>query len=229
MPFKNYITEEELKAYLPEITRLLWNDEADYSKQKTEAVKTVIADLVNRGSSPLKLMPELKLRESGNIITGNETGGSKDDKASLRSRFVWNVISLGSADEKTLILEGSFDNSDWDVIGLFTISSTGEFSRVITSLYKYYRVRVLVAGGSLDYSASMVETSYDRLISSKWLELILLDRYTEENDQYHLKMKYFRNEYEKLWDTIRIWEDENDDGSIQANEASRITTVRMRK
>jgi hypothetical protein len=229
MPFKNYITEEELKAYMPELARLLWSDEADYSRQGTEAVKTVISDLVNRGYDPVKLMPELVLKEGGNIITANETGESAEDKASARARFVYDVLSFGSTDEKTIILEGSFDNSAWTQIAAFTVTAPGIFSRVITRMFRYYRVKAFISGGSLNYSASLIETTYDRLITAKWLELILLDRYTEENDQYHLRMKYFRNEYEKQWDSIRIWSDDNEDGNLQSAESSKTTSIKMMK
>lgn len=228
MPFKNYITEEELKAYLPELSKLLWSDEVNYSKQMNEAVNTVISDLVYKGYDPTDLMPQLVLRSSGSIITANETGESVPETAA-RSRFIYNVVSISSIDDKSITLEGSYNNSEWTAIDTFTVTGTGQFTKIITSLYKYYRVKAVVTGGSLDYSAYLAETTYDRLISAKWLELILLDRYTEENDHYHLKMKYFRSEYEKLWDSIRFWSDKNNDGSIQASESNRTASIRMLK
>lgn len=229
MSFQNHITEEDIKAYIPELSRLLWADEADYKRQKNEAEKFVLQDLLDRGYKGVNIMPELILRQRGNIISADETGViSKEDFIS-RLRFVYNVNVFTSDGTKIITLEGTNDKSAWETVSVLNITGTGGSSVIISSLYRYYRVSATVTGGSIDYKAWLIETTFERLISFKWLELILLDRYAEENDQYHLKMKYFKNEYDKLWNTIKIWSDINEDGIVSENESGKTSSIKMLK
>lgn len=229
MSFQNHITEEDIKAYIPELSRLLWADEADYSRQKSEAEKFVLQDLLDRGYKGVNIMPELLLRQSGNIISTDETGViSKEDFIS-RLRFVYNVNVFTSDGSKTLTLEGTNDKSAWETVSIVNITGTGVSSVILSRQFRYYRVSASVAEGSIDYKAWLIETTFERLVSFKWLELILLDRYTEENDQYHLKMKYFKNEYDKLWNTIKIWSDINEDGIVGENESGKTSSIKMLK
>jgi hypothetical protein len=229
MPFQNHITENDLKAYMPELSRLLWADEADYSRQKNEAEKLVLQDLLDRGYKGVNVMPELILRQSGNVIGSDEFAQVSTEDFISRLRFAYTVTEFTSDDSKTITLEGSNDKSAWEIIKTINITGTGSSSVIIGRQYRFYRVYASVTGGQMDYKAWLIETTFDRFLSFKWLELILLDRYTEENDQYYLKMLYFKNEYDTLWNKVRIWSDINEDGTVSENESGKTSSIKMLK
>lgn len=229
MPFQNHITEKDLKAYIPEISRLLWSDEADYSSQRTESEKLVLMDLADRGYRGIDLMPELVLRMPGSLITTNETGEATEESRISRNRYLLEVTKYISGGSISVLLEGSNDNSNWEIIQDDIITGLVKAATVISREFVHYRVSAIVTGGSIDYKAYMVETTFDRLLAFKWLELILLDRYSEENDQYHLKMKYFKGEYDRLWNKIRIWSDLNKNSEPDSGEQDKTSNIQMLK
>lgn len=106
----NFITEPDLKGYAPELDRLLWSDQADYSKQKSVAEITVTNDLISRGYKLRQLQTPL-------IITTE----SKEDKLS-RNR----VIISGTA-----TLKGSNDNENF--------INVATQSKVLTQTFRYYQ------------------------------------------------------------------------------------------
>lgn len=228
MPFQNHITEKDLKAYIPELSKLLWSDETDYSNQKTEAEKLVLMDLADRGYRSIEIMPELILRKPGALITSNETGEASPESIISRSRFVLEVNKYISG-TINIHLEGSSDKLNWHNIFTQTITGLNKASIVIGREFRYYRVLAAVTGGGVDFLAYMVETTFDRLVSAKWLELILLDRYVEESDQYYLKMMYFKNEYDGFWNRIKIWIDRNNNGEPDFGETGKTSNIRMLK
>lgn len=228
MSFVNHIAENDLKGYIPEISKLLWADETDYSRQKSEAVKHVIQDLQDRGFKARDLMPELVLRTSGTVISAAETGEASAEDVIGRLRFVYTVTGFTTG-AKSIVLEGSNDKETWYTVTTVAISANVSSSVIIESQYMYYRVTASVSAGEMDYRAYLVETTFDRLISFKWLELILLDRYTEEGDLYHSKMEYFQKAYNNLWSTITIWRDTDSDGNVTASEKATTNSFKMLK
>lgn len=228
MSFANHIQESDLKGYIPEISKLLWSDESDYSKQKSEAVKHVIQDLQDRGFKARDLMPELILRESGTVISAAETGEASGEDVIGRLRFVY-IVTGFTAGTKSIVLKGSNDKETWHTVTTIAVTANVSSSVIIESQYKYYRADAEVSGGEMDYRAYLVETTFDRLISFKWLELILLDRYTEEGDLYYSKMEYFQKAYNNLWSTITIWRDTDLDGEVTAGEKTTTNSFTMLK
>ena len=130
---------------------------------------------------------------------------------------------------KTCNLEGSNDREIWDVIDARKAEAKGIITFTLDRSYIFYRLRVTVTGGAIDYEAYLCDTGIEKLIAYKWIELILLDRISQDGDQYHLKMKYFKNEYDKLLGRIKIWLDKDSDGSINANEFSTTSSIRILK
>jgi len=59
--------------------------------------------------------------------------------------------------------------------------------------------------------------------------MIMIYKYSDENDMYFLKMKYFRREYEDLAEVIRIFTDSNNDGEAHENEFTKPGSIRMLK
>lgn len=229
MPFINHIVENDLKSLIPEISRLLWSDETDYSLQKAEAEKFVMQDLLDRGFKARDLMPQLVLRNSGTALTETAIESVSNEDVISRLRFVYQVTGFTAGGTKQIILEGTNDKETYYTVKTISVTANASTSLIIPAQYKYYRVSATVTGGSMDYSAYLVETTFDRLITFKWLELILLDRYVEEDDQYHSKMMYCQKGYNSLWNTITIWRDSDASGDIDSSEKVTTNSITMLK
>lgn len=229
MPFKNYVTEKDLKSYIPELSRLLWAEEPDFSGQKAEAENLLVRDLTDRGYSPAAVMPELELWGDETEITTDETGESFTDEINTRNRFVLEATKITGGGTKEIILEGSTNGNGWVTLVNKPVTENVLVTEVINPVYKYYRVRAVVSGGTLGFNSHLADTTLERFIIFKWLELILLDRFITEDDQFYLKMKYFRGEYDRLWNTVKIPFDENGDGVTGRDEIRGVSTIRILK
>jgi hypothetical protein len=229
MPFKNYVTEKDLKSYIPELSRLLWAEEPDFSGQKAEAENLLVKDLLDRGYSPAAVMPELDLWSDETEITTVETSESFTDEINTRNRFVLEVTKITGGGIKEIFLEGSTNGNQWVTLVNKPVTENIFVSEVINPVYKFYRVRAVVTGGTLGFRAELADTTLERFIIFKWLELILLDRFITEDDQFYLKMKYFRGEYDRLWNTVKIPADADGDGSVSAGELRGNSTIRILK
>jgi hypothetical protein len=229
MPFKNYVTEKDLKSYIPELSRLLWAEEADFSGQKAEAENLLVRDLLDRGYSPAAVMPELELWADETEITTDETGETFTDEINTMNRFVLEVTKITGGGTKEIILEGSSGGINWVSLHTAEATQTGITTAIVNPVYKYYRVRAAVSGGTMGFKARLADTTLERFIIFKWLELILLDRFVTEDDQFYLKMKYFRGEYDRLWNTVKIPFDENGDGVTGKDEIRGVSTIKILK
>ena len=65
MPIENFLTEQELKSYVPELGRLLWSEETDFTPQKIQAYSELNNELSSRGFNPAEIMPRLYIRKAG--------------------------------------------------------------------------------------------------------------------------------------------------------------------
>lgn len=229
MPLEEHLTEEDIKSYIPELARFLWSEETDYSNQKTQAVNEVKLELTSRGFNPAKINPRLIIRYSGTSVDSSHTTKATGEDTAARLRYVLIVTEFKSGGIKTFDLEGSNDKTNWNVIDSRKAEAIGTITFMLGSSYLYYMLRVTITGGEIDYEAYLCDTGIEKLIAYKWLELILLDRISQDNDQYHLKMKYFKSEYEKLLGRIKIWADKDSDGTLDENEFSTTTSIRILK
>ncbi len=44
MQIEEYLTEEDIKSFIPELARFLWSEENDYSPQKKQAINEVMSN-----------------------------------------------------------------------------------------------------------------------------------------------------------------------------------------
>lgn len=229
MPLEEYLTEDDLKSCIPELSRFLWSEETDFTPQKQKAIEEVTLELSNRGFNPAEIMPRLYIRYAGTTETADHITDSTGLDLAARLRYVLDVKVFTAGGLKTFNLEGSNDSANWEIIDSRKAEAVGIITFILPRSFLYYRLNIFITGGSIDYAAFLCDTSIEKLITYKWLELILLDRFTTENDQYHLKMKYFRREYENLMGKIRIWMDKDSDGALASNEFSKTTTIKILK
>lgn len=218
---RNNIDETYLKGFVPELTKYLWNGETDFSKQKQSAEQMVYLDLSNRGYDTASISPGLVLRDDTDTLSANSTGDSVEDVAN-RGRCCYNVtVRTGTT---SLVLQGSNDEETWTTIATQSITATVSSSFLFLGGFKYYRINSTVTG-TLAFTCWLAETIYDALFTYKWLELIMLDSYTEENDQYYKRMEYFRNEYNRLLDSGKLQKDDDFDGTEETAKTNVIDRV----
>jgi hypothetical protein len=204
MPFEEYLTEQDVKSIIPEISKFLWDSEQDFTPQKNQAVAEVKNEIISQGFIPAEIMPRLYLHNSPIAQSLNHITEPTEEDQFARLRFVMNISAVTGITEKIFFLQGSNDLSKWENISDFKINSAGMVTFIVQKSFLHYRLKAEINDGSLLYEAFMADTSIERLILLKWIELILIDRIASENDHYHLKLNYFKNEYQNLLSKIRI-------------------------
>lgn len=222
---KNYITEDYIKGFVPELSRYLWQGETDYSKQKEKAEQIVLNDFLARGYRPVTLQNKLILRESGNFINTNETGiASLEDKLSRMRLYI--DINIFTGGEKKIILQGSMDKLKWNDVVMVYVLAAGIKTVVTSTIYNYYRINTEVNDGTIDHSAYLTETTYDLFFAFKWLQLILEDAIVSENDQYMLRAKLFAQKYEEMWANNAFFTDEKGTGYPESKNSIQLKLAR---
>jgi hypothetical protein len=223
---KNYTDETFLKGFVPALTKLLWAGETTYDKQKANAELIVRNDFVARGYNIAFIQVPLILRES-EVITEDELTPAVNDEVT-RLRYVYSVTTFTAGGTKTITLQGcNTEDGTYTDLNTFTITAvtTTDATGYISDVYKYYKLSTVVTAGTLDFAFKLVESSYDLFFAYKWLELILMDSYKNENDQFFLKMLEFRNLYNELWNNVSINEDTNEDGELNEDESDNHITL----
>lgn len=225
MSLTNYVDETYLKGLIPELSKLLWTSETDFSKQKQMAEHIVRNDFINKGFKAAFLSIPLWLKENA-TISATETTTAVEDKLT-RLRYRYNITTYtGTA--KTIVIKGcNTETGTYTTLVTLTISAvtTAETGGYISTPYKYYELVTTLSDGTLGYDVKLVETNYDLFFAYKWLELILMDSFKEEGDQFYLKMLYFKDLYNKLWNDTTIFEDLNEDDSLDTDEGFSDTNI----
>lgn len=203
---KNFVTETDLKGYVPELAKFLWAGETDYSKQKAVAEQIVLGDLIDKGHILRQIQVPLLLTTEGqqDLING--------------MRFVC-YLNSGSGDAT---LYGSSDNETFYEVTTLTFVDEDELSELITDTYKYYKIG-LEAG--LDCTCYLYETNYDLLFAYKWLELILMDVFKQEGDMFYMRASYFKGMYDDKLNKMIVATDTDEDGEADETQNNSIINI----
>ena len=196
---RNYIDEDYLSGYIPNLDSLLFTGATNFNKQKVLAEMEVANDFINSNYKGLFTRNDLSLRESGTTLsTTADSTISSEDKLT-RLRWVVDIKVLTGVD-KTLTLYGTNDSGDnYTELNSMTIGTTNVDSIISQTLavpYTAYKVTATVPSGTLDYSSLMTETGYDTLYALKWGGLIYFQNYKKEDDQYFSKYNEFKKRYD---------------------------------
>ena len=221
----NYTDEIYLKGFVPELSRLLWSGETDYSKQKEKAEQIVSMDFLVSSYKALSLRPDLYLRSDTSTLNADTTGTPFYDAAS-RLRLAYNV-TVRTGTTTSLTLQGSSDQVTWTDIKTISITATGADSVVFISAFQYYRINATITSGILAFTAWLTETIYDLFFAYKWLELILMNAGKGDQNKFTEYAKYFAEQYGLLWQRGIIYEDLNGDGTVSNSNKKKTGIVRM--
>lgn len=241
---KNFITDNDLKAFYPKISAQIWSTVADYSVQIQKAYDNLINDLWNRGINPRLVMIPLDLKRSATVEPNDPLNSTSEivsttglaQRASNQRRFVvtptavtgqWTVQLQGSNKQS----EPSVTDASWQDIASLTIPTTilTERSIIITNQFRWYRYKSTAgtAGTSMTSTISVVETIYDNLIIHGACVIIFSDWMKETNDIWDNRRASAQLLYDSGLNAVRVSYDENDDGFIDGADAIRNTSITL--
>ena len=196
---RNYIDEDYLSGYIPNLDSLLFTGESNFNKQKVLAEIEVANDFINSNYKGLFTRNDLILRSSGTTISSTTSETISNEDKLTRLRWVVDVKVLTGVD-KTLTLYGTNDSGDnYTELNSMTIGTSNVGSIISQTLavpYTAYKVTATVPSGTLDYASSMTETGYDTLYVLKWGSIIMFQNFKKEGDQWHSKYFEFKKAYE---------------------------------
>ena len=196
---RNYIDEDYLSGYIPNLDSLLFTGESNFNKQKVLAEIEVANDFINSNYKGLFTRNDLILRSSGTTISSTTSETISNEDKLTRLRWVVDVKVLTGLD-KTLTLYGTNDSGDnYTELNTMTIGTSDVGSIISQTLavpYTAYKVTATVPSGTLDYASSMTETGYDTLYVLKWGSIIMFQNFKKEGDQWHSKYIEFKKAYE---------------------------------
>jgi len=217
----NYITDDDLKQYHPNLTKQLWSGQATYAIQINEAFSILMDDLHNMDVNPRLLMAPLVIKASG-VETTSTTGtdvlaNSTAEEDSNYRRFVVNVTAING--NGVVFLDGSSasPSTTWENIASITSTLVGSQSIEITNQYRYYRYRS-IPGTSISYSAKLVETIFDRLVVYKAFEIIFADFRKTQGDSWDLLVQMYNSKYQSALSSVKYQVDVDESGSVDDGE-----------
>ena len=227
---RNYIDEDYLSGYIPNLDSLLFTGETNFNKQKVLAEIEVANDFINSNYKGLFTRNDLILRSPGTTISSTTSETISNEDKLTRLRWVVDVKVLTGVD-KTLILYGTNDSGDnYTELNSMTIGTSNVGSIISQTLavpYTAYKVTATVPSGTLDYASSMTETGYDTLYVLKWGSIIMFQNFKKEGDQWHSKYiefkKAYENEFAKF--VVNYGDEINEEDTFGSNPRS-ITMIK---
>lgn len=221
---RNYITENDLKAYVPKLDTLLYPGDTDFSLQKQASEIEVMNDFIKRGFKAVYLRNDLTLRDSGTAITEATAEDVSEIDSITRMRWVIDCKTF-TGEAKTVTLQGTNDLENYNTITSQEISEVGITSVIIEEFYKYYKVTANVTDGTFDYSSYLTETSYDLLYIFKWLIIILTPIAKDINSPYYILLQNFLQRYADEWNTLKVYYDNSGTGELSALDIYNNTSL----
>jgi hypothetical protein len=223
---KNFIIDEDLKNYHPNLNRQIWNSQSDYNVQIVEAYNNVLTDLYNKGVNPRQLQMPFNLVSNtasylSNITKTASVTGDSFAAGDLGDRnYQRLVVNVNAIDgEFVFSIDGSNDNTNFDQITSITASVAGERSIKFNNQYKFYRYRALkVSGTTTTFTTYLVETVWDNLIIYRSFEIIFSDFRKSQNDSWDLLVQQYAKKYDGEINAAKYLFDADDDGTIADGE-----------
>lgn len=232
---KNRIVTNDLKRYDSSIEKWLPKEQPDWQPQITEAFEVVKDKIRARGYDtrilgvPLDLNRLLTSTASQNVLTpvtrtvaytGLHVNGFDGF-----NRWVLNVTTLTLASGYTFTLQGSNDigitatiePTNWSNVVTVLPSKVEEYSQVIQTDYKYYRVVLAIVAGSVTFTSSMIETYIDRWTIWQALSLIYQMISKSPDDGWMHKSDQAMINFQMAFDSYKFSIDANEDNLIDSD------------
>lgn len=215
---ENFITQEKILQGEPHLdSYLAIENQLDFTDITDEAFDEYLNDVKNQKVDLRKLGKRLSLQISVTKTAAFDGIISEVDNVERR-RLVIEVVALTG--DAVFSLQGSNDETTFsDVKTDIQFNITGNHIYLFSSIYKFYRLRLISIGITITYSAYLYETTFDfpllYLMRAKIYHSIYHrngdDAFKEKSDTYQAKY------VEKLVNTHYFY-DESDDEEISEDE-----------
>lgn len=239
---RNFVTDDELRAFFPRITEFLSSGKVDFSGQISEAFRQTIDAIRLKGVESRQIcLPLDLLRPAGS--TGNVNQLASVTKAAgysaeymegkdgfSRVAVEVSALTISTNEAYTVALEGSRDvdvsvsapPANWTLIWKSDVKRLGMLTAKFLDEYPYYRV-VLTATGtspSITFTAGLYETWIDRLVTHKALSNIFADFSKVSDDIWSRRSGDEETQFQNALQTARIFVDLDGDNlpDAEANE-----------
>ncbi len=192
----------------------------DASTYITKAFSQLMSDIVDRGKEVRLLCKKLAL-DTSVTKTAAYTGTKSEIDYAQRFRLVVDVTSVTGAASFTL--QGTNDSSAETWTNIISLSvangATGNSTSLFTDSYKYYRLNLDSIGTSITYTAYLIEDHYEKPHAYYTLYLLFNRlRNMRSDDVFADKSSEYLNMYHQKVDSMRMYYDINDSGSITSDE-----------
>lgn len=245
---RNFVTDAFLEKFYPNIINNRQGGQVDYSETIGNAFDLLVNELQSKGIDPRLCMVPIDLcrlsTASQNIqsVTSKTTSATWNGEAwegGNERRFVLNLTSKVTADDWSFLLQGSNltskpeeGDANWETVSTLQWdgnTAASEVNTVITSLYKWYRVRAVKNSGSnpVTFTATLYETVFDELIAYRALELIALSWKTGLNPRWDDMQAEMYKRYVERMEAIKFSYDEDQDGIPEVAEPKFSAGVRF--
>jgi hypothetical protein len=230
---KCYITDEDLKAYHPNLLTQLYPTQTSYARQIAAGFNRVVTDLRARGVNPRLCMtqvdligdaadttdnPPLKSRTYTTAVTGSPI------ECGFRQRFV--VVTSTVTKSWVLKLQGcnridtpEDDDPAWQDIPGASITSAegsgpGTLSVVFHETTKWVRLIATPTGvsPSITLTAHVVESVFDAAICHATFALMFSDFAKDAGDMWDLRRVHAETAYEAAIASVKFVYDADADG-----------------
>ena len=247
---RNFVDDSYLERFYPNIINNRQGQQVDFSDTIENAFDLLVNELQSRGIDPRLCMVPVDLcrlrTDAPNIqsITSKTTSATWNGdpwEGTNQRRFVLNLTSKNTADDWTFYLQGNNaltkpeeSDANWVTVTSLQWDGNTEASEndvVITSFYRWYRVRAVKNSGSssVTFTATLYETVFDELIAYRSLELIALSWKTGLNPRWDDMQAEMYKRYTERIQAIKFTYDTDENGIPEVAEEPQGAGVRFRR
>lgn len=245
---KNFVDDDYLERFYPDLVSYRSGDQADYSDQIDLAFNILLNDLQNRGLNPRQLGVPLDLNRddssahsqqlTSETISATDTGYAWEGNS--ERRFYVNLTTKSVAgDSWTIALQGSNatsrpadGDSSWEAItSLVWAANVGASVQHVTftQMYRWYR-RVVTknsGSGNIAFQCALYDTSFDNLIAWKAIQLIALSWDAGASAIWQTRLQQAAEDYAATLSGLKVALDSDEDGIPERPDEDVRTSVRF--
>ena len=232
---ENNLTEEKLIKAEPIVNDLKFRSQIDFNDTIKHSYGVMLNDIKNLGFFVRKLSKRKYLQETTDILSGTNDGSIIEDTLE-RLRIVLKVNSQDSEEVFKLYGSDSEDMTSSQIVKTLVSTEAGTFTSLLTddleseTLFRYYQLKKTTSG-ACNYSAYLIETTFELLHLWLTLAIIFENQTNSNNDVYEQKGLYYREAYQITLNASKFAYDEDDSGEIEEDEklSGNYTRVTLRR
>src|SRR3989304_766403 len=230
---ESYLTQAMVIRGETALGDYLRTGQTDFGNIRKEAFTDLMSDCINRGIDIKRLCKRLYLESTALTKTAAYDGVISDQDYAQRMRLIIPVTA--NTGDAVFTLQGTDDEgvnyfdialvSDDGTSGTtvtITDNQPDDYSYLLTSLYKKYRLKLISIGTTITYSKPyVIEEIYTTLHREKTRSNIYRSLISDMGDDFKGKYDLYQECYNKLLTEAKMVYDVGDDEEITEDEAKR--------